>query len=125
MAYVYNEIAGRALRDWQLHATLPPAWPYSEQKFQYAVNVEVSPITGEAYAAWIFDQPNKTLCLYLCGDTDWTAARPTSVGQISTFPFPPTGLIKPEMSGCGRGWGLYSDQVIEAAEILHGKKLVH
>ena len=125
MAYVYNEIAGRALKDWQLHATLPPGWPYSEQKFQCAVNVEVSPITGEAYAAWIFDQPNKTLFLYLCGDTEWTAVTPTSVGQISTFLFPPTEAIKPEMAGFGRGWGLYSDQVIEAAEILHGEKLVH
>ena len=125
MAYVYNEIAGRALKDWQLHATLPPGWPYSEQKFQCAVNVEVSPITGEANAACIFDQPHNTLCLYLCGDTEWSAVRPTSVGQISTFLFPPTEAIKPEMAEFGRGWGLYSDQVIEAAEILHGEKLVH
>ena len=125
MIYEYNETARGVRLDWIKHSTIPPGWPYSEQKFQYALQVELSPITGEVYAAWAWDKADARLFVYLLGDSDWHEVRATSERQVAAFLLPPVETIPLEIAGSGYGWGLFSDQLIEAANLLRAEQTQH
>ena len=125
MKYQYNDKAGGVRLDWIKHSTIPGGWQGSEQKFKCALQVELSPITGEVYAAWAWDKADSRLFVYLLGDSDWHEVRATSEQQIAAFLLPPVETVPLEIAGSGCGWGIFSDQLIEAADLLRAEQTQH
>lgn len=119
--YRYNAKFANKVRVFRDDCHIPKAWrtiPEREKRFRGCIQVEFNAISGDPYAAWVYVRDEGKLYIWLPGDP-WKTVPCGSSRQVATFLLPPADCIPPEIAGLGRGFGLFSDLVIEAADKLY------
>ena len=119
--YRYNAKFANKVRVFRDDCHIPKAWrtsPEREKRFRAGIQVEFNSLSGDPYAAWVYVRDERLLYVWLPGDP-WKAVPCASPRQLESYLLPPVDAIPPEVSGRGRGYGMFSDQVIEAADKLY------
>lgn len=125
--YHHNFKCGNAARVWKDNAHVPKSWRDTGQReraFRAGINVEVSPINGEVFAAWVYVADKKEFWFWMPG-ARWQSIRPIPPEQLGQWLLPPADAIPLEVAGCGRGWGMYADMMIAAADKLAADTAKH
>jgi len=127
MAYHYKSKVANKARVFKDDCHIPAEWRSDserEKRFRSGIQVEFNALSLEAYAAWVYVQDEAKLYVWLPGDP-WKAVPCRSSRELATYLLPPIDAIPAEIAGAGRGYGLFSDQIIEAADRLYGHAVRH
>lgn len=122
MSYSYNQKCANAVRVWRTDCHIPTKWretPEKENLFREGIQVEFNPLAPSptAYAAWVYVRDEGELLYWLDGRR-WETAECETTQDVANLLLPPTTALRAEMVGLGRGWGLMSDIMIDAADRL-------
>ena len=119
--YSYNKRSTNVARCFKDACHIPAEWRDTDEReaiFRKAMVVEVSPLTLEVFAAWVWvGNEQKDFFLWVPGSR-WRKISGLPRGQLGQFLLPPVDELSPALAGHGRGWGIYSDVIIQAADAL-------
>ena len=122
--YSYNRRCGNLVNCWRENCHIPAEFRQTaeqEAAFRKNINCEVSPLSLAVFCCWAWVPGASPQFWIWQPGTRWVCISGVPRAQIAQYIVPPIDAIGPELGGHGRGFGVYSDMIIEAADKLYAE----